>query len=94
MRFLVLAATAAFMTAGVTARAQPMNPPPPASPPSSPGAPSQDAPVKKKDPVICKRQEETGSRLGGKQVCMTKSQWDEQRADAQRGLAGAQATPH
>jgi len=94
MRFLVLAATAAFMTAAVAAQAQQMNPPPPTSPPSSPGAPSQDMPVKKKDPVICKRQEETGSRLGGKQVCMTKSQWDEQRADAQRGLAGAQATPH
>jgi Ni/Co efflux regulator RcnB len=29
--------------------------------------------------VVCEKQEETGSRLGGKRVCMTRSQWAEQR---------------
>ena len=29
--------------------------------------------------VICEKQEETGSRLSSKRVCMTRSQWAEQR---------------
>ncbi len=95
MRFFVLAAATALMTASVAAQAQPTSAPPTAMAPAPNAAmPPQDPPAKKKDPVICKRQEETGSRLGGKSVCMTRSQWDEQRADAQRGLMGAQATPH
>jgi invasion protein IalB len=34
-----------------------------------------------KDPnrVICERQEEIGSRLGGKKVCKTAAEWDEER---------------
>jgi invasion protein IalB len=29
--------------------------------------------------VVCEKQEETGSRLASKRVCMTRSQWAEQR---------------
>ena len=29
--------------------------------------------------VVCEKQEETGSRLATKRVCMTRSQWAEQR---------------
>ncbi len=40
------------------------------------------------DKLVCKKQEEVGSRLGGKKVCMTKKQWDEQsrlsREDTER----------
>lgn len=32
-----------------------------------------------KDPIVCQRIEETGSRLSSKKVCMRKSQWAEQR---------------
>ena len=43
--------------------------------------PSQQQNAKKLDPnqVVCEKQEETGSRLGGKRVCMTRSEWAEQR---------------
>jgi hypothetical protein len=95
MRFLALtAAAAAILTASVAAQAQPAGRVHEDAPMSGPPAPAPAPPAKKKDPVICKHQEETGSRLGGKSVCMTKSQWDEQRADAQRNMMGAQATPH
>ncbi len=42
--------------------------------------------AKAKDPLdkmICQREEEIGSRLGGRKVCMTARQWKEQR-DVQR----------
>lgn len=99
MRFLAFtaAAAAAILTASVAAQAQPAGRVHEDAPMSGPPAPAPAPPAptaKKKDPVICKRQEETGSRLGGKSVCMTKSQWDAQRTDAQRTLTGAQLTPH
>jgi hypothetical protein len=57
---------------------------PPATTPSAPAAaPPASAPgaaPAKKDPldeVVCQRQEETGSRLGGKRVCMTRRDWQE-----------------
>jgi hypothetical protein len=98
LRLLALAAASALIAATV-AQAQPVGGAPsamtvPSTATSSPSAPPGVPAARKKDPVICKHQEETGSRLGGKSVCMTKSQWDEQRADAQRNMMGAQATPH
>jgi hypothetical protein len=49
----------------------------------SSGAIAQTAPAAKavKDPdrIVCQRIEETGSRLGGKKVCMTAAQWAAQR---------------
>jgi len=49
------------------------------------------------DPVICVKEEETGSRLGAQKVCHTRSQWEElragdrsatERAQSQRAMAG------
>ncbi len=37
-----------------------------------------------KDPVVCKRQETTGSRLQSKRVCMTQSQWDIQKRETEQ----------
>jgi hypothetical protein len=87
------------MVLAALAHGQPINGAPtamtvPSTATSSPSVPPQVPAEKKKDPVICRHQEETGSRLGGKSICMTKSQWDAQRADAQRTLVGAQITPH
>lgn len=41
----------------------------------------QQSTKKAPDPnqVVCEKQEETGSRLATKRVCMTRSQWAEQR---------------
>jgi len=33
----------------------------------------------KDDPVICEREQELGSRLRARKVCMRKSEWEEQR---------------
>jgi invasion protein IalB len=43
---------------------------------------------KDKDPnrIICERQEEIGSRLGGKKVCKTAAQWDEERQQEREAL--------
>ncbi len=40
---------------------------------------AQVSAIDKKDPVICQRQQEIGSLLHAKKVCMTKSQWEAQR---------------
>lgn len=48
---------------------------PPASQPVSTPASSPAKPAKEKK--ICKREEEKGSRLGGKTTCRTKAEWDE-----------------
>ena len=44
----------------------------------------------KSDKMICKTQKETGSRLGGKKICMTKSQWDEHRRNTQADIERSQ----
>ena len=36
--------------------------------------------------VICKNLDRTGSRLSSDRVCMTRSEWDERRRQAQREL--------
>lgn len=55
-------------------------------------APAQPANAKAKDPnkVICERQEEMGSRLGGKKVCKTAAEWQEERAAQRRVLEDTQ----
>ncbi len=40
---------------------------------------AQEAGNKKKDKLICRNQTPTGSRLGSTRVCMTESQWSDQR---------------
>lgn len=68
--------------------------PTPQTAPVAPAAvPGADA--AKQDPVICERVTEIGSRLRAKKICMTKSEWAEQRrgdrsnierSQVQRGL--------
>ena len=36
--------------------------------------------------LICVREEEIGTRLGGRKVCKTQSQWDEERRQARDTL--------
>ncbi|MGN6058396.1 MAG: hypothetical protein ACTHOI_07410 [Sphingomicrobium sp.] len=53
------------------------------TPPAQTPAPAAS---KDKDPnrLICERQEEIGSRLGGKKVCHTAAQWDELRKSSRQ----------
>jgi hypothetical protein len=39
-------------------------------------------PVNSDDQIICKREDEIGSRLGGAKVCMTRRDWRQQSTDA------------
>jgi hypothetical protein len=43
--------------------------------------------------IICKREETTGSRLGGSKVCHTRAQWSAQAADAREQMNRIQMTP-
>ncbi len=65
---------------------------------SSPPAPAPARPkTGAKDPdqqVICRNQEEIGSRLGGKRICMTKAQWAAQAQGARDATDTLQRTPH
>lgn len=55
-------------------------------------APAQTANAKLKEPnkIICERQEEIGSRLGGKKVCKTAAEWQEERSQQRRTLEDVQ----
>jgi hypothetical protein len=55
---------------------------------ASPAQSAAPAVSKAKDPdrIICERQEEIGSRLGGKKVCKTAAQWDEERQQERDAL--------
>ncbi len=97
MRPFILAASLALMAAA-SVQAQPINGAPsvltvPTTATSSPGVPPQVPAARKHDPVICKAQEEIGTRLGEKRICMTKSQWDQQAYDAQRMTSNFQTQP-
>ena len=41
--------------------------------------------------MICREVDETGSRLGGKRVCMTRDQWEEQKRAARSDVERAQS---
>jgi hypothetical protein len=59
----------------------------------SPAAPSNQTAAAKVNPddrVICEREEETGSRLASKRVCMTARQWAEQRRSDREATEDAQ----
>lgn len=53
--------------------------PAPQTAPAVAGTPVAQNDIDKKDPLICERVTEIGSRLRAKKICMTKSQWEEQR---------------
>ena len=83
MRFLIAsiaAASAALGTSPAAAQSQPQQPSqvtvPPAATPT--------------DPVICEKEEVTGSRLATRKVCMTKSQWQDARSQDRMNLEKVQ----
>ena len=54
----------------------------------------QQAGKKAADPneVVCEKQQETGSRLASERVCMTRSQWAEQRRLDRQDIEKAQTS--
>ncbi len=53
--------------------------PQPASPPATPSEPPHHTTSSRVDPneVVCKRQEESGTRLGGTRICHTRQEWSD-----------------
>ncbi len=51
--------------------------PQPGSPPATPSDPPRHTTSSRLDPneVVCKRQTDTGSRLGGAKICHTRQEW-------------------
>lgn len=52
---------------------------------AAPGAKTPDP-----NEVICERQEEVGSRLSAKRICMTRSQWADQKTQDRQQLEKVQ----
>ncbi|MFN3388465.1 MAG: hypothetical protein ACK40O_05995 [Allosphingosinicella sp.] len=57
---------------------------------AGPAVAADDSDDRQKAKQICKTYKETGSRLGGKRVCMTAEQWAEQRRMQQDAIERAQ----
>jgi hypothetical protein len=57
-----------------------------ASPALSQAAQPTPAAAPAKPKIICEKQDQLGSRLGGLKVCHTKEEWDALRAEARRDL--------
>jgi hypothetical protein len=70
MHRVLIAAATSLLIGSVPAFAQ-----------TAPAQQQQQSAKADKDPneVVCEKQEETGSRLVSQRVCMTRSQWAEQR---------------
>lgn len=59
------------------------------APPSTTAATPVPAPTAK-DPLVCRRTANTGSRLGGGKECMTKAQWAEREQGNAQNLRDMQ----
>jgi hypothetical protein len=80
MRTTLLITAAALLVPGLSA------------PAFGQSVPEQSASKKARDPneIVCERQEEIGSRLGGQRVCKTRAQWAEERRAVREDVDKAQ----
>ena len=74
-----LAGSAALLATPASAQAQ-QQPAPTSAAPAAPAA----------DPVICEKEEVTGSRLATRKVCMKRSQWQDQQLQERQGIEKVQ----
>lgn len=86
LQFTALAAALLLSSTAVSAQAQSAGPPMAAEPATQP-APAHAA-KNSRDPnqVICKREAEIGSRLGGHQDCRTRADWDQIARDSEQAV--------
>ena len=96
-QFAALAAALLLSSTAVSVQAQTTSVPVPAEPATQP-APAHAA-KNSHDPnqVICKREQQIGSRLGGQQNCHTRADWEQMSRDSAATMtamqmAGAHAT--
>lgn len=89
-RFILIAAVGAICVAGAAlAQTQPAK----TSDAQQTQAKTQPTkPAHNPDEVICRRQDEPGSRLGGTKVCHTRAEWDEMSRIARDEVERSQQT--
>lgn len=73
----VVAVSATFLASSAYAQSQPQQPV---------QASATAAQATASDPVICEKQEVTGSRLATRKVCMKRSQWHDQQLQERQGI--------
>jgi hypothetical protein len=78
LKFLVAIASSLLMAGPVTAQG------------AAPAAAKQKPQPGDPGEIVCQKQEVVGSRLATRRVCMTRLQWQEQRAGDREGLEKAQ----
>ena len=79
MRILIasiVAGSAALLASTASAQAQPQPQPKPAAAAATAAA----------DPVVCEKEEVTGSRLATRKVCMKRSQWQDTRLQERQNI--------
>ena len=54
-------------------------------------AATKTPPAHDENEVVCKREDVTGSRLGGRKVCHTRLEWEQMTEDARRALDNRQS---
>jgi len=82
---VALSAGAAFAQSQPGSAAAPVNPGDVAGSTANQTAAAQQD----KDPMVCRKlPPPTGTRLGGRTVCLTQKQWDQQEKDSQEALRG------
>ena len=80
MKTISVATAALFLTAPAIAQIAP-------APQAPPAAPAKD---KDSNRIICEREDEIGTRLGGKKVCKTAAEWQQERQQQRETLEGVQ----
>ena len=78
MKAIAVATAALFLAAPAIAQTPPATQAPPA------------APAKDPNRIICEREDEIGTRLGGKKVCKTAAEWQVERQQQRETVEGVQ----
>jgi hypothetical protein len=85
--FMTVVAATTLLGASQAAASEEPSQPAPAAPPSVMPGPLSHTDSKE---VVCKREDRTGSRLGGAKVCHTRQEWADMAAAARNSMEGAQ----
>jgi hypothetical protein len=78
-RTLILTGLSVVALSSAAFAADPQTKPAATTPPAPAATTTTTADTKDFDPVICRRQEEIGTRLGTKTVCKPRSEWNEDK---------------
>ena len=80
MKTIVVATAALFLAAPAIAQ----------TPPATQALAAAAAKGKDPNRIICEREDEVGTRLGGKKVCKTAAEWQLERQQQRENLEGVQ----